>query len=95
MSLFPPPPRRADPGDHRIPADLLLGHLILLPNLSGLEDQGQVIDVAVHVGTLGAVILYFWRDVKLGLSGIPRMLTGRIDTPDRSSPSCWPSPRSR
>jgi undecaprenyl-diphosphatase len=61
----------------------------------GMEDQGQVIDVAVHVGTLGAVILYFWRDVKLGLSGIPRMLTGRIDTPDRSSPSCWPSPRSR
>jgi undecaprenyl-diphosphatase len=39
------------------------GHLILLPNLTGLEDQGQVIDVAVHVGTLGAVILYFWRDV--------------------------------
>jgi undecaprenyl-diphosphatase len=57
------------------------GHLILLPNLSGLDDQGQVIDVAVHVGTLGAVILYFWRDVKLGLSGVPRMLTGRIDTP--------------
>jgi undecaprenyl-diphosphatase len=60
-----------------------------------MEDQGQVIDVAVHVGTLGAVILYFWRDVKLGLSGMPRMLTGRIDTPDRNSPSCWPSPRSR
>jgi undecaprenyl-diphosphatase len=57
------------------------GHLILLPNLSGMQDQGQVIDVAVHVGTLGAVVLYFWRDVKLGLSGIPRMLTGRIDTP--------------
>jgi undecaprenyl-diphosphatase len=46
-----------------------------------MDDQGQVIDVAVHVGTLGAVILYFWRDVKLGLSGVPRMLTGRIDTP--------------
>jgi undecaprenyl-diphosphatase len=54
------------------------GHLILLPNLSGLEDQGQVIDVAVHVGTLGAVILYFWRDVKLGLSGIPKA-AGRAD----------------
>ena len=40
------------------------GHLILLPNLTGLEDQGQVIDVAVHVGTLGAVVLYFWADVK-------------------------------
>jgi undecaprenyl-diphosphatase len=57
------------------------GHLILLPNLSGLQDQGQVIDVAVHVGTLGAVVLYFWRDVRLGLSGVPRLLTGRIDTP--------------
>jgi len=56
------------------------GHLVLLPNLTGMEDQGQVIDVAVHVGTLGAVILYFWQDVKLGLSGIPRLLTGRIDT---------------
>ncbi|WP_172298034.1 undecaprenyl-diphosphate phosphatase [Pseudoruegeria sp. HB172150] len=54
------------------------GHLILLPNLTGLEDQGQVIDVAVHVGTLGAVILYFWQDVKLALSGIPNLLRGRI-----------------
>lgn len=56
------------------------GHLVLLPNLTGLEDQGQVIDVAVHVGTLCAVILYFRRDVALALSGIPRMLTGRIDS---------------
>ena len=57
------------------------GHLILLPTLTGLADQGLVIDVAVHVGTLGAVILYFWRDVRLALRGLPRLLTGRIDTP--------------
>ncbi len=57
------------------------GHLILLPNLTGLEDQGQTIDVAVHVGTLFAVVLYFWRDVKSALGGVPRLLTGRIDTP--------------
>jgi len=56
------------------------GHLILLPNLTRLEDQGQVIDVAVHVGTLGAVVLYFWSDVRLALGGLPRALTGRIDT---------------
>ncbi len=56
------------------------GHLILLPSLTGLDDQGQVIDVAVHIGTLGAVVLYFWSDVKLGLQGLPRALTGRIDT---------------
>jgi undecaprenyl-diphosphatase len=54
---------------------------VLLPNLTGLADQGQVIDVAVHVGTLGAVMLYFWRDVRLAVLGLPRMLTGRTDTP--------------
>lgn len=56
------------------------GHLILLPQLTGAQDQGLAIDVAVHVGTLGAVVLFFWTDVKMGLQGIPRMLTGRIDT---------------
>lgn len=57
------------------------GHLILLPSLTGLQDQGQVIDVAVHVGTLFAVMLYFRRDVGLAAAGIPRLLIGRIDTP--------------
>ncbi len=56
------------------------GHLILLPGLTGYDDQGQLIDVAVHVGTLGAVVIYFRRDVKLGLSGLPRLLKGRTDT---------------
>ena len=57
------------------------GHLILLPHLTGHEDQGLAIDVAVHVGTLFAVILYFWTDVRLALSGLPRLATGRADTP--------------
>ena len=50
------------------------GHLILLPNLTGLDDQGQVIDVAVHVGTLGAVVLYFWKDVRVAAAGVPKLL---------------------
>ncbi|MFT4700602.1 MAG: undecaprenyl-diphosphatase [bacterium] len=56
------------------------GHLILLPSLTGLDDQGQVIDVAAHVGTLVAVIIYFWSDVKLALLGTLRLLRGKIDT---------------
>ena len=56
------------------------GHLILLPNLTGLADQGQIIDVAAHLGTLGAVILYFWADVRLALAGLGRLLRGKIDT---------------
>jgi len=57
------------------------GHLILLPELTGMADQGLVIDVAVHVGTLFAVILYFWSDVRLAIIGLPRALVGRVDTP--------------
>ena len=56
------------------------GHLILLPSLTGLDDQGQIIDVAAHVGTLIAVIVYFWSDVKMALSGTLRLLRGKVDT---------------
>lgn len=55
------------------------GHLILLPELTGMSDQGQVIDVAVHVGTLFAVVIYFWSDVRLALAGLPSLLRGKID----------------
>ena len=34
-------------------------HLILLPIITGWQDQGLAFDVAVHVGTLSAVIIYF------------------------------------
>jgi len=34
-------------------------HLILLPIIANWQDQGLAFDVAVHVGTLAAVILYF------------------------------------
>jgi undecaprenyl-diphosphatase len=57
------------------------GHLILLPALTGTADQGLVIDVAVHVGTLFAVVLYFWPDVRMALGGCMRLLQGKIDTP--------------
>ena len=55
------------------------GHLILVPNVFGWQDQGLLIDVAVHVGTLGAVMLYFWRDVGTMLFGLGRLVTGRWD----------------
>ena len=54
------------------------GHLILLPALTGLNDQGVIIDVAVHVGTLGAVCLYFRQDVARAVRGLGLMLRGRI-----------------
>ncbi len=55
-------------------------HLILLPQLTGMQDQGLVIDISVHVGTLGAVVLYFWKDVRTVLSGVIDILRGRFTT---------------
>lgn len=39
------------------------GHLILVPKILGWSDQGLEMDVAVHLGTLMSVLLYFRRDV--------------------------------
>ena len=39
------------------------GHLVLLPLVSGYAYQGQTIDVAAHVGTLVAVLIYVRREV--------------------------------
>jgi len=57
------------------------GHLILLPRFMEVEDQGLFIDVAVHVGTLGAVMLYFWRDVGQMMVGLGHVVTARFSTP--------------
>lgn len=44
-------------------------HLILPSQLFGWSDQGLAFDVAVHVGTLLAVLFYFRRDVILLIIG--------------------------
>ena len=56
------------------------GHLILLPAMTSMDDQGQMIDIAVHVGTLFAVMLYFRADVRVAASGVPRLMRGKVDT---------------
>lgn len=39
-------------------------HLILVPELLGWQDQGLAFDVAVHVGTLLAVLAFLWPEIK-------------------------------
>jgi undecaprenyl-diphosphatase len=39
------------------------GHLVLMPIFTGEADQGVAFDLAVHIGTLLAVVLYFRSDV--------------------------------
>jgi len=44
-------------------------HLVLVPWFFGFPDPGLAFDVALHVGTLGAILAYFWRDwVDMGIS---------------------------
>lgn len=59
------------------------GHLILVPKLTGWPDQGLAIDVATHVGTLFAVLVYFWRDVGRMLVGFGKLFAGRLDSGGR------------
>ncbi len=45
------------------------GHLVLVPHFLGWPDQGLAFDVAVHVGTLLAVLLYFRRQIGTMVTG--------------------------
>ena len=59
------------------------GHLVLVPLLTGLEDQGTFLDVAVHVGSLGAVVAYFRADVARALAGVAGLLRRRWGPDER------------
>jgi len=55
-------------------------HLILVPILTGWEDQGLAFDVAVHVGTLSAVVIYFRKEIgKMSVSWIASVLGRGLD----------------
>ena len=44
-------------------------HLAVIPWLFGWKDPGLAFDIALHVGTLAAVLIYFFRDWLLVLAG--------------------------
>jgi undecaprenyl-diphosphatase len=57
-------------------------HLILVPRLLGWPDQGLAFDVAVHLGTLVAVVTYFRRDIVTLFLAWLKSITKRIMTPE-------------
>src|SRR5262249_61429005 len=61
-------------------------HLILVPHLTGWPDQGVAIDAASHLGTLAAVLAYFWRDVQKLFVGFVRLIGGRRGSDGRPRP---------
>lgn len=55
------------------------GHLALLPKVMEFKDPGVAFDLAMHVGTAMAVIVYFWRDLLLLLDSLISKLKGDHD----------------
>ncbi len=52
------------------------GHLVLVPRFMGWPDQGLAFDVAVHVGTLSAVLFYFRDELREMLRAWLKSLAG-------------------
>jgi undecaprenyl-diphosphatase len=57
-------------------------HLILVPVLTAWEDQGLAFDVAVHVGTLAAIVAYFRHEVATVTRAWFRQIGGQGVTPE-------------
>ncbi len=62
-------------------------HLVLLPQLIGWADQGLVFDVAVHFGSLIAVLFYFRLEVRRMLISWTRSVAG--GAADQDSLLAW------
>jgi len=59
-------------------------HLVLTPWVFGWPDPGLAFDVALHIGTLAAVLWYFRAEwVKLTQSGVALLRTRRADTEEK------------
>jgi undecaprenyl-diphosphatase len=58
------------------------GHLILMHQYLGTSGDDLALDVAVHLGSILAVILYFRAEVARALRGTWQLLGGRLATPE-------------
>lgn len=59
-------------------------HLVLVPFLLEWDVPSLAFDVAIHIGTLVALVAYFWRDLGEIVAGAARRLGGSADARDRT-----------
>jgi undecaprenyl-diphosphatase len=64
-------------------------HLIIVPWLFNWPDPGIAFDVALHIGTLVAVLVYFWRDWLRLIGGAVRTLAARRLDADPDGRLAW------
>ncbi len=53
------------------------GHLALLPKVLGIDDPGVAFDLAMHIGTGMAVVVYFRREIGAMFTGLWEMKSGK------------------
>lgn len=63
------------------------GHLVVVPYIFGWDYQGLNFDVALHMGTVLAILAYFWRDWMIIFSEA----LSPTDTPSRKDNFKYPS----
>ncbi|HHX58563.1 MAG TPA: undecaprenyl-diphosphatase UppP [Candidatus Moranbacteria bacterium] len=66
------------------------GHLVLTPYFFGWQDHGLSFDVALHLGTLIAVLGYFWRDWWEIINSFLRSIFKSLPTNQKSSHLKYP-----
>ncbi|MHA1539131.1 MAG: undecaprenyl-diphosphate phosphatase [Alphaproteobacteria bacterium] len=59
-------------------------HIILGERILNVPNQGVILEVAVHIGSLGAVVAYLWKDIlAIFRSAISFLRTGKVDAGGR------------
>ena len=63
-------------------------HLILFPTFSGNKDQGLLIDISVHLGSLIAVTTFFWTDVMAITASAVKFFSSNLNDSDSNLVIC-------
>lgn len=59
------------------------GHLVIIPHILGWPDPGLTLDTVLHMGTLVAVVAYFWSDLwRLARAALRSLRSRMLDDPD-------------
>ena len=51
------------------------GHLVIFQHLLGLKEPELFFDVSVHMGTLAAVVIFFWKEIRSMVISLLRFFT--------------------
>lgn len=59
------------------------GHLVLIPHIFGWPDPGLALDTVLHLGTILAVVIYFWKDLwRIALAVLGSLQKRSLADPD-------------